>query len=382
MEDTLKNIPLSNISSLFVENAGALESTNFNMADLERQFGFFSSQTTEDQQMYRSAGIVDNYDRANNVNMIRLYKQFLRDYKSIRKAFGNSAVRSNINVQREVVVKERELIQRTIRLMDNVPENGALNLLVFSAILACTVGLSTCALSLPAGALGVSTTIPETVAATSAIAAAPGTVYLVLKFMGMAVKRNDQTNSVLTSQRTTGVLSKQMLIGKLNNMLAKTDKKLQCILSRQLLETNTAILGAMHKYNEDTMEKLVNKVDEMQRGLEKDLIGTSNKYLTPSKAQTNPSTSFTRTTKPKDSSQQNGQEHQFLDPKDTKLKNWNSLTEEQKKQFNGARDAYAKTIEWLVANKNNKDSKEWKSKYNTALNQEKQVENLMKKFSK
>ena len=267
-------------------------------------------------------------------------------------------------------MKERQLIQRTIRLMDSVPESGALNLAVFSAVLACTLGLSTCALSLPVGALGVSTRIPEGVAATAAIAQAPGMIYLVLKMIGMSVKSNDQSNSVLTSQRSTGVLSKQLLIGRLNNMLAKTDKKLQCILSRQLLETNTQILSAMHKYNEESVSKLVSKVDEMQRGLEKDLVGTTNKYFP--NVQTQPySNAKAATTSTK-----------LEDPNTiAKVKNWNNLTADQKQMITDLKKAYTESITW-INNCKDKNSQECIKRVNVAKNQAGQIKNLVKQFDK
>lgn len=334
MDNVLLNTPLSALSTILADNSDALESLVINGVDLDQKYGFYSRLSKDDQDIFKSAGIIDNRTKASNANMLKLYKYFLKEYTEIRRAFSRSAVRDNIDVQREIVIKERELIQRTIRLMDSVPENGVLNLAVFSATLCCTLGLSTCALSLPAGALGISTTIPETVAATAAIAAAPGAVYIVLKMIGMSVRRTDQSNSVLVSQKTTGVLSKQLLIGKLNSMLAKTDKKLQCILSKQLLDTNIQVLNAMHKYNEESMGKLIAKVDEMQRGLEKDLVNTTGKYFPGAKAN-------------KDNVPQRklGSDAQFEDPNVlAKVNDWNGLNKNTQQKIKDLRDAYASAL--------------------------------------
>lgn len=375
MNETLKNIPLSDIFDILTENDEGLESLVINGVDLDKKYGFFSSQSKEDQDVFKAAGIIDNFSRSSNANMIRMYKNFLNDYKEIRRAFSRSAVRDNIGAQKEIVMKERELIQRTIRLMDSVPENAALNVAVFSAVVLCTLGLSTCALTLPAGALGISTGVPEGVAAAAAIAQAPGSVYLVLKLIGMSVKKNDQSNSVLTSQRTTGVLSKQLLIGKLNNMLAKTDKKLQCILSRQLLETNTQVLNAMHKYNEVTVNKLVEKVDQMQRGLEKDLAGTTGKYIPDVKSSRGSSdVKVDSSTKPKDIT--------FEHPENlARCKNWSKLTPEQKAKINDLKKAYAENLDWLKTCKDT-NSPECTKRVNIALNQAKQLKNLVKQYDR
>lgn len=366
----IKSIPLSDISNVLM-NKEASESLMIDGKDLEKQYGFYSSKSNSDQEVFRAAGIIDNFSRATNANMIRLYKNFLDDYKDIRRAFSRSAVRDNINVQREIVMKERELIQRTIRLMDSVPESGAINLAVFSAVVACTIGLSTCALSLPAEALGMYTRIPEGVAATAAIAQAPGMVYIVMKMIGMNVKSHDQSNSVLTSQRTTGVLSKQILIGKLNNLLAKTDKKLQHILSRQLLETNAQVISAMHKYNEESVSKLVAKVDEMQRGLEKDLVGTTNKYFPNVKNQPN-SNAKASIQQPKNT---------ILEDPNTiaKVKKWNTLSDAQKQVITNLKKSYAENVTW-INNCNNKNSQEYINRVNLAKNQAGQIRNLVKQL--
>lgn len=370
MNTDLMNIPLSDISKIFAENAGALEGLVINGTDLDQKYGFFTSQSKEDQDVFRAAGIIDNFSRSTNANMIRLYRNFLNDYKYIRRAFSRSAVRDNINVQKEIVMKERELIQRTIRLMDSVPENAVLNVAVFSTIVACTIGLSTCALTLPANALGVATRIPEGVAATAAIAQAPGYVYIVLKMLGMSVKGNDQSNAILTSQRTTGVLSKQLLIGKLNNMLAKTDKKLQHILSRQLLETNTQVLAAMHRYNETTVDKLVDKVDQMQRGLEKDLLSTTGKYFSSSGGPSgNPDKDLGKTEK-------------FESPDVlAHCKNWNSLTPDQKAKITDVKKAYAESLAW-INNCKDKNSSAYKARVSQAKSQAGQLKNLVKAYDK
>lgn len=371
MSEKLMNIPLSDIASLLSENTEAEEGLVIDGTDLDQKYGFFTSKNSDDQDVFRAAGIIDNFSRANNANMIRMYRNFLNDYKEIRKAFSRSAVRDNINVQKEIVMKERELIQRTIRLMDSVPESGAINLAVFSAVVACTLGLSTCALSLPAGALGMTTRIPEGVAATAAIAQAPGYVYLVLKMLGMSVKGNDQSNAVLTSQRTTGVLSKQLLIGRLNNMLAKTDKKLQHILSRQLLETNTQVLAAMHKYNESTVDKLVDKVDQMQRGLEKDLVSTTGKYFPGSgKPVNDPGVNYGKESK----------SVKLEDPNEiSKCKNWSGLSPDQKNTITNLKKAYAENYTW-IKNCKDKNSAEYANRVNQAKNQAAQLKNLIKQY--
>lgn len=211
----------------------------------------------------------------------RLWSIYRANWKSVRREYMKASMRDNIDEQKSALIKEREMILETIKAVDTIPENAVTNIAFMVGITALTIGLTGLVLSIPTSVAVVDAgknaflaaggtasafathTMNATASKVVTVAATVSQATMALKMIGLSAKYTDPTNSVLRSQKATGVMSKQLLVLRLNRALASLDKKLKYVMAKQLLVTNQYALDALEKYSDRYLENFVTQTTKM-----------------------------------------------------------------------------------------------------------------------
>lgn len=244
----------------------------------EEAIGFFNNIDDWDKHTSSVDRYVDSKRTASLTEVRMLYRLYKEEWKALRKMYSKPQLEHDLELQKKVLWAEKKLLQNTINAIDQLEENAYMNIAVFSGILSITLFLSASALIIPESAS------PALIGAAH-VGKCIGDFYLVLKLMGMMVKYSDNTSTVLRSQKTTGVLSKQLLTAKLRHQMSKIDAKLQYVLAKKLLDTNSTTLQAMQKYNEAYLDRFMSNADKMQNDLAKNMIDNANRYFPKDRSQ-------------------------------------------------------------------------------------------------
>ena len=251
--------------------------------------------------------IPDKYEFGQSTRILREYSDFKRKWNDIKREYNKNDLASNIERQKELLYKEKQLIMHTINRIDAYPENAIVNIAFFAGLVSISLFVSAEILAIPfefegikvGGAIidtantdlisNMSTMNPRilnypaqiTLTNATTIGKAPAKLtksltivkyltgmYSALKMMGMMVKYSDHTGMTLRSQKATGMLSKQLLTARLQNLLLKNNKKTQVVMAKQLLLVSDAAITSANLCTNNYMDNFVKQTDVIQKNFE------------------------------------------------------------------------------------------------------------------
>lgn len=224
------------------------------------------------------------------------YLEFKPKWKKLKSDMKTANVAQE---QEQILWKQKKLLLNTRDAILQVPESLLINIACITAIVAITIGLSCSifnalevagvgathpsllgggvqaiskAVSTPIGAIanvfgfskgagGVVTSLagsnPSVMGTVGIVSEAIGVVYTVLKLFALSAKWGDPTHSLSENQKFTGVMSKQLLLLRLNKYIARVDANIQSIVSGKILTLNNKVASSVFKFSDQFSEKVI-----------------------------------------------------------------------------------------------------------------------------
>lgn len=249
------------------------------------------------------------------------FSEFKPKWKALKSKYKTA---STISEQEKVLWEQKKLLLNCRDAILDIPEDALLNIACFAGIMTITFGLSTCIFSsfelVDAGLVGISkgaktaysvshpsmigsavhkvakavgiSSSPVATAMAPAVVNAPGfmstvatiaecvgTVYSVLKILGMSIKNADPTNS-LANQKFTGIMSKQALLVRINQYITKTDAQIREVVSGKIANLSNQMVKAMERYSDEYSQKIVDATAKAGNNMGQDMAKQSiDKYF-------------------------------------------------------------------------------------------------------
>lgn len=113
-----------------------------------------------------------------------------------------------------------------------------------------------------------------------------GTVYTVLKAIALASKMGDTTGSYI-NQKKTGVMSKQLLIMRVNGYIGKVDAQIREVMAGKVATLNNQVAKAVEKFSDKYAEKVMQAANTSGQKLGDDMADHLYKYMQGDKAKGN-----------------------------------------------------------------------------------------------